>query len=754
MKPHLRTKLLRSHMLIACIGAALLSVALVMIVWLRTHIDRLVETYVPAVRAALTTRNGVERSHAGLRGWVVLGDDAYRRNRIEAWRTEIDVGVAELDRIIHATGRSRQFRTINALRSHLAELREVQWWVEDTAQAVGNEPARDILVRYIQPIADEVYDVITALIDREKQASSRSGNHSLLGHMADFRGFFIKSQAVFIDYVNTGSATDKLEFRRLVEIVSSTTAAISAESTTLDADVQEQIRWLASETQAIRSLSEEAIEIRDADTWNVARYMLKADVGTLEQEIHDLLNALNDSQLKLMNREVRQVTAMSDMVVTSLIVLIIVNLVAAAVVGRRRAHRIVKPVSDLLDATRRLADDRLKHDIPVAGSDELAQLAASFNRMRRSLDKSRISLEAAQEQFRVVVEAAPNALVVLDPSQCIIFVNPQCERLFGSDRGALVGTVVDRIIPGFARMIRGDEVDHLEGVYRTDRRGRRADGTELSLETAVTPINFHGQPSVLVAIMDITERRKATEQLRRYAAELQRSNRDLEQYANAASHDLKAPLTALDNLAMWIGDELGDDLRDPLGKYLQLMRSRIRRMQTLLSDLLAYSQVGRGGVVEDDVVDLDEMVKCIWEDVKRSAEAQLVITSRMPVIKTSRSLLTMVLQNLIENAVKHNPNAEKIVEVNVDDLEDYYRMTVSDDGPGIDKAYYKKAVTMFQTLRPRDEIEGSGIGLAVVKKIVESRGGSLTLDNSKKNWFRAIFTWPKSPPEPPPTAIT
>lgn len=225
--------------------------------------------------------------------------------------------------------------------------------------------------------------------------------------------------------------------------------------------------------------------------------------------------------------------------------------------------------------------------------------------------------------------------------------------------------------------------------------------------------------------------------------ELQRSNQDLDQFAYIASHDLKAPLRAVDHLSTWVLEDVGHLLPDRSHEHLEKMRSRIKRMEGLLDDLLTYSRAGR---FRDEVVsvDLDELMIRVIDTVSPPEGFSVTVEGKMPTIKTHAVPLETVLRNLINNAIKHHNKSIGKVTVSVQEVEDaMLEFSVHDDGPGIDPAFHDRIFQMFQTLRPRDQVEGSGIGLAVVDKIVTNVGGTVDIESSPGSGATFRFTWPR-----------
>jgi signal transduction histidine kinase len=225
------------------------------------------------------------------------------------------------------------------------------------------------------------------------------------------------------------------------------------------------------------------------------------------------------------------------------------------------------------------------------------------------------------------------------------------------------------------------------------------------------------------------------------SAELERSNAELDQFAYAVSHDLKAPLRAIQHLVEWISEDIAATASPDTAANLTLLHSRVARMQTLLDGVLAYSRVGRVHAPVEDI-DVASLVHDIVAMAAPSPGFVVVCDGPMPVIRTDRTPLQMVLMNLIENGLKHHDRAEGQITVTTHLADGVAEFRVSDDGPGIPPQFHDRIFGMFQTLASRDEVESTGIGLAIVKKQVEGHGGEVRVESAPPARGTAfVFTW-------------
>ncbi len=234
------------------------------------------------------------------------------------------------------------------------------------------------------------------------------------------------------------------------------------------------------------------------------------------------------------------------------------------------------------------------------------------------------------------------------------------------------------------------------------------------------------------------ERAKAEITLLAYTKELKRSNDELDKFAHIASHDLKGPLRGIDHLTTWIGEDLDD--KEALAEHLPMMHQRIGRMEKLLDDLLSYSSIGKTKESREEV-DILALARQVFELSSPPPSFTLKLDGAIHPFICEVTPLETVLRNLIGNAIKHRDTDNGCVTISAKDLGDTVRIVVSDDGPGIDPRFHEKIFEVFQTLEPRDSVEGSGIGLAMVKKIIETQDGTISIDSALGEGTRFILHW-------------
>ncbi len=342
----------------------------------------------------------------------------------------------------------------------------------------------------------------------------------------------------------------------------------------------------------------------------------------------------------------------------------------------------------------------------------------------------------AEERIRLVVESAPNAMVLVSALGIITLVNRQTEMLFGYDRGELIGNKLEILIPERFRKIhpihRGTFFKTPDtramGVGR-DLYARRKDGTEIQVEIGLNPIETPEGPVVLASIIDITERKSLEASAKRQIA-LEIRNKELEQFAYLASHDLQEPLRTVSNYIQLLQEGLGNTINEDVTQFLQAIDGATQRMSMLVKALLDFSRLGRDKQLSK--VDCNDLLENVLGDLHKVIEqsgAQIKV-GKMPTLLIYEPEMRQLFQNLILNSIKFQApgNIPQIgIESNL--IENKWCFSVSDNGIGIDPIYNTRIFNIFQRLHTNEEYEGNGIGLANCKKIVELHQGEIWVDS-------------------------
>ncbi|HEU4472902.1 MAG TPA: ATP-binding protein [Flavisolibacter sp.] len=225
-------------------------------------------------------------------------------------------------------------------------------------------------------------------------------------------------------------------------------------------------------------------------------------------------------------------------------------------------------------------------------------------------------------------------------------------------------------------------------------------------------------------------------------AELKQKNAELDQFAHIVSHDMKAPLRGIDNVVSWIEEDHKEELSPRVGEYMDLIKGRVTRGENLIQGLLSYARVGKEEA-EKESVDVAELINEVMENYLGNTGVRLILRPGLPVLYTERLPLLQVFSNLISNAIKYHDKKDGLIEIYHEETEDRYEFFVRDNGPGISKTYHEKIFVIFQTLQERDSFESTGVGLAIVKKILNSRNEKIRLVSEPGAGSTFSFTWKK-----------
>jgi PAS domain S-box-containing protein len=348
--------------------------------------------------------------------------------------------------------------------------------------------------------------------------------------------------------------------------------------------------------------------------------------------------------------------------------------------------------------------------------------------------------------FRVAFESSPSGMVMVDSEGSIILVNREIERLFGYTREELLGQTIEILVPRHVRPTHpeyrakffGQPQSRRMGTGR-DLFGRRKDGSEVPLEIGLNPIEAGDGLRVLASVVDLTARKRAEE-------ELHRSNEELERFAYVASHDLQEPLRTVASYVQLLERRYRDKLDSDAAEFIGFAVEGAKRMQRLIDDLLAFSRVGtRGG--EMVPTDVGAVVDTSLEDLGAAiAEANARIEREaLPVVRADRIQLQHLFTNLIGNALKFRGEERPVVHIGAARDGAFWRFAVSDNGIGIDPQYFDRIFVIFQRLHLREQFQGTGIGLAICKKVVERHHGRIWVESTPGRGSTFRFTLPAEP---------
>lgn len=372
----------------------------------------------------------------------------------------------------------------------------------------------------------------------------------------------------------------------------------------------------------------------------------------------------------------------------------------------------------------------------------------------------------AEKKFRDLLESAPDAMIIVDQQGLIRLANIQTDKLFGYKRKELIGSMIGTLMPERFRVAHPNFMQRYFENPKTREMGTGLQlfgitkkGKEFPIEISLSPLESEEGLLVSAAIRDISEKKKLEKKLIESNADLEskvkqrtgqlvRQNKELEQFAYIASHDLQEPLRTISSLTQLIAKEYTGKLDSRADQYLKYTVEASQRMSDLIKGLLIYSRIGRAK--SNQHINCQQVVENIVNDLGLliSEKGAIVKFENLPLITGNHEELKVVFQNLISNGLKFSKNDHPpVVNISYKERKEEFEFTVKDNGIGIDPKYFKKIFIIFQRLHTQSEFKGSGIGLSHCKKIVEQHGGKITVKSTIGTGTSFIFTIKKQPYE-------
>jgi PAS domain S-box-containing protein len=356
-----------------------------------------------------------------------------------------------------------------------------------------------------------------------------------------------------------------------------------------------------------------------------------------------------------------------------------------------------------------------------------------------------------EEQFKVMIRTSLDAFLISDMLGRILEVNDAYCKMMGYRREELLRMSTEDIEVVETPEETARHIGKLleKGSDRYEARRRRKDGRIQIVEVSSNYSKLN-DGRIYSFLRDITERKQAEEQRDSLLREIESANEELKNFAYVVSHDLKAPLRAIGSLADWLTTDYADKFDAEGREHMRLLINRVHRMDGLIDGILLYSRVGR---VKETIVavNLDRLVHEVIDLLAPPASITVSIENTLPTVMAEPTRIQQVFQNLLSNAIKYMDKPEGRIRIGCSDEGAQWKFSVTDNGPGIKQQHFGKIFQLFQTLAPRDRVESSGVGLALVKKIVEMYGGHVWVESTVGEGSTFFFTLPRtrqSQPQP------
>ena len=389
-------------------------------------------------------------------------------------------------------------------------------------------------------------------------------------------------------------------------------------------------------------------------------------------------------------------------------------------------------------------DDQLSRD------ELLLELRRGRERIA-DLEHTGVRVQSSEALFGGLLEAAPDSFVIVDATGTVRLVNPQAERMFGYSEGELIGQPIEVLVPDSARAAHARQRTTYSEQPASRRMGiglqlsaRRKDGSEFPAEISLSPLQTPEGRMIISAIRDVSERREVERQLQRQAEALAASNDQLQQFAYVASHDLQEPLRMVSSYLQLLSRRYTGKLDADADEFIGFAVDGAKRMQALIQDLLAYSRVGSGGQAFTQV-DLNDTLARVQRDLKMAIDesgADLQV-ERLPVIVGQLTYVVQLFENLVGNAIKfRRPGQKPHIQVRAKRLASGWQIAVQDDGIGLEPQYAERIFQIFQRLHTRQEYPGTGIGLAICKRIMDQHGGEIRVQSQSGSGATFLLDFP------------
>jgi PAS domain S-box-containing protein len=393
---------------------------------------------------------------------------------------------------------------------------------------------------------------------------------------------------------------------------------------------------------------------------------------------------------------------------------------------------------------------------PLRNTEGILVTAAIRNiSVRKDAEAHLVQME---NRYRGLLEAAPDAMVVVNQAGEIVLLNLQAETQFGYRRDELLGQKMSNIVPsGFPERLVADSLRSAEDALAQqigtgiELTARRKDGSEFPIEIMLSPLKSADGVLVTAAIRDITARKNSEAQLLEKVRELNRSNEELQQFAYIASHDLQEPLRMVASYTALLARRYKGKLDSDADDFIAFAVDGASRMQLLIRDLLAYSRVGSKGKELVDTSSAEALQHAI-QNLRGAIEGSgaLVTHDALPSVMADEMQLTQLFQNLVGNAIKYRRTGVPQVHITaVPNDANKWMFSVQDNGLGIEPQFFEKIFGVFQRLHRREEFDGTGIGLAICKKIVERHGGTISVESTFGEGSTFYFPLTVSGAQPP-----
>jgi two-component system sensor kinase FixL len=367
------------------------------------------------------------------------------------------------------------------------------------------------------------------------------------------------------------------------------------------------------------------------------------------------------------------------------------------------------------------------------------------------------ALDRSENLLRTIINATKDAMIAVGEDGLINLFNPAAEKMFGRQKHEMIGQPLDLLIPEQYRQRHRQYVKDYFVSKKTNKaigntldvQAQHSDGHVLPIELSLSIGIVDNKRVVIAVARDITERKKAEQTLEELNAalettnlELIRTNKELQEFAYITAHDLKTPLRAIGTLADWLSVDYADKFDEQGMGNVKLLVTKAKQMSFLIDDILRYSGAGQNAQKSQEV-DLNRLLSEVIQEIAPPEHITVAVENPLPTLVCKKTHIIQIFQNLLSNAVKYMDKPKGQITVRCIEQDDTWRFGIMDNGPGIEKKYFDKIFKIFQTLSPREGVESTGIGLSIVKKLIELNKGAVWVESELGQGSTFLFTLPK-----------
>jgi PAS domain S-box-containing protein len=480
----------------------------------------------------------------------------------------------------------------------------------------------------------------------------------------------------------------------------------------------------------------------------------------MSTQVNDSLFALRDASTSQTRRYAARLIADSETQIAKQAAIFLAALLLCGYCFSVITGRVVRPINALVEAlVAATRGERVVFAVSGNRNDEigkLAQVLEAFHERMEQITRTSSDLDRSRSVLRAVVDHAVDGLVTIEAGGTVKSFNPACERIFGYTAAEIIGQPFTLLLPdsdsddpGLAFAFAQGTIG-ITGTGGREFTAKRKDGSHFPVDLSISAFTLDGVQHFSAIVRDITARKEAEQQLLDYTQALERSNKELDDFAYIASHDLKEPLRGIHNHSRFLLEDNAEKLDKESVDRLDRLVYLSQRMERLVNDLLYFSRLGRQelAIQPTDLGAVITDIEATLENFLEERKASITVAAKMPVIVCDRPRVTELFRNLITNAVKYNDKAEKTVEIGwlaTHKTSDGHAMRnvlyVKDDGRGIAPEFHNEIFRIFKRLQGnKDGEEGTGVGLTFVKKIVERHGGRIWLESAPGRGTTFYFT--------------